>query len=156
MSCPICEKESNKKLLEHLPPLARSLCFQCQKNAKSSVRLAERLRGDKLLLKRIDKKVTFIDRYAAHIFYIDNYTLSKKEFLFLEELFLSNFSGYMNKLWPELKLKRIRKNKTCYSGDESITGLQFNNYLIKKLNQVAKKKEGAKVNTKKNNNRVTL
>lgn len=137
MSCPICRKESNDVLLEHLPPLAKSLCFQCQKNAKTSVRITERFECDKQLLKSINRKVTIIDKYAAFIFHIDGYTLSKKEFLFLEKMFLNNFSGYMKERWPELK--RIRVDKKTKDPPQDITGRQFNDYLIKKLNQVAKK-----------------
>lgn len=138
MNCPVCEKETDDDVLDHLPLTARVLCFQCQKNAKTSIRLKARFKSDRQLTDRIKTKVTLLEKDCAGVFYIDDYILSREEFIFLSDLFTSNFSGYMIERWPDLKVKRYQRNREELSG--KITNNQLNDYLIMKLGQLAKKK----------------
>ena len=118
--------------------MAIVLCFQCQKNAKTSIRLRARFKSDRQLTDRIKTKVTLFEKDCAGVFYIDDYILSREEFLFLSDLFTSNFSGYMIERWPGLEVEMYRRNKEELPGE--ITNNQLNDYLIMKLGQLAKKK----------------
>lgn len=142
MSCPICEKESRDKLMKDLPDAAKLLCHQCQKNAKQSARLTARFDSDRRLKKRVNKKITLMQKSCAEIFSIDDHVLSKKEFKFLEEIFIANFPGYMKQRWPMLKLERIYRYRI--NPPKKITESQFNHYVIKKLNNIAKSKRALK------------